>query len=196
MKKVKLIPDLIPFEVDESMLGSEWDSERWSLEDFCETLQAVLNEQCYFFEVIPIKDSWNGADNHYDDPTYSIWRIDHGLGDSRFDAYDCADQWEEAIERYFTNWESSLLKSIKDEDLTELPDGLRDAIITKRDHPENFTTKMYHNIYHNLLRKSAHHFAKIGKKYEQKAKTARIFQKIYIKEIDKIVLKKFPPSLK
>jgi len=178
MYSIKLIPDLIRYEVDEAMLGGEWDSDKYSLSDFCYVLQKLCEERCLFFEIIPIRDSWNGANHLYEDPDYSSWRMDY-LGDGpRYEyGYDMIP-WMDALERYFEEYERGLLSQITDEDLTEVPEKLREAIITKRDHPGDFTREHYQNIYHNLLHKDVAKFEKMSKKYSQKAKLARILQEM------------------
>jgi len=172
--------ELVRYEVDEAMMGTEWDSEKYSLEEFCEILQKVAEEQCLFFEIIPITDSWNGATHKYDDPEYSLWSREHLGVFPRYEyAWDWID-WELALERYYQKYDENLLGEISDDDLTEIPEKLRMAIITKRDNPEKFTRGMYQNIYHNLIRKNPEDFDKIAKKYTQKSKLSRIFHQIEI----------------
>ncbi len=172
--------ELVRYEVDEAMMGSDWDSEKYSLEDFCKILQEITEEQCLFFEIIPITDSWNGATHDYDDSEYSMWSYEHLGVFPRYEyAWDWID-WEEAINQYFEKFDRDLLNQISNDDLTEIPEKLRNAIITKRDNPDQFTKEMYQNIYHNLIRKNADDFEKIAKKYTQKSKLSRIFQQIEI----------------
>lgn len=172
--------ELVEYEVDEAMLGSEWDSEKYSLEDFCVVLQEIAEEQCLFFKIVPITNSVNGANHNYEDADYSLWSYRHLGVFPRYEyAWDWID-WNLAIDRYFEKYERELLEQISDEDLTEIPEKLRDAIITKRDDPESFTREMYQNIYHNLIRKNPEDFDKIAKKYIQKSKLSRIFHQIEI----------------
>lgn len=176
MRKIRLVD----YEVDEAMLGSEWDSEKYSLEGFCEILQKLCEEKCLFFEIIPITDSWNGASiGNYEDADYSLWSHKH-LGGHFWDFDNCWDNipWSEAIDRYFEEFDRELLNQISDDDLTEIPEKLRDAIQIKRDSPEKFTREMYQNVYHNLSRKDPEKFEKLSKKFSQKSKLSRIFQQI------------------
>ena len=84
------------------------------------------------------------------------------------------DIWEKADKEI----ERKMLNKITNEALSEIPEGLRKAIITKRDTPKDFTKEMYQNIYHNLLRKGSKQFEKKALEYKQKAFLAKIFEKI------------------
>jgi hypothetical protein len=171
--------NLIDYEVDEAMLGPEWSEDKYSLEDFCEILQELCEEKCLFFNIVAITDSYNGATHRFDDADYSLWSHEHlGIFPHYNYGYDKIP-WETAVEKYLENWEREKLSTISNDDLTEIPEKLREAIITKRDNPTQFTKQMYQNIYHNLIRKNADKFEKLSKKYAQKSKLCRIFNQIF-----------------
>jgi hypothetical protein len=66
------------FQVDEAMLGSEWDPDLYSLSDFCAVLQDVVPD-C---EIVCVTGSYNGASNEGRDVVTDA-------------------QWTEAHNRYF-----------------------------------------------------------------------------------------------
>jgi len=92
----------------------------------------------------------------------------------KYTEQDFLDVWEKADRKL----QEKIIKRIRDEDLTELPEKLREAIITKRDAPENFSKEMYQNIFNNILKKGSRFFTKKANEYMQKAKLAKIFEKI------------------
>ncbi len=166
--------ELIRYEVDEAMLGSDFDSEKYNLKDFCETLQKLCEEQCLFFKIIPILDSYNGASHNY-----GYFGINYDNWSPHWNKSEDIPFWD-AYEQYINDYEQDLLNQISEDDLTEIPEKLREAIITKRDKPEDFTKEMYQNIYHNLIHKDVEKFDKFSKKYAQKTKLSRIFNQIDI----------------
>jgi hypothetical protein len=86
------------------------------------------------------------------------------------------EYWEKADKKI----EKELLQQITDDDLTEIPQKLKEAIITKRDNPEQFSKQMYQNVYHNLLKKGTQYFTQKQEEYRQKKKITAIFEKIEV----------------
>ena len=92
--------DVIDYEVDQAMLGSDWDDEIDDFDLFCDILQHEIKKKCLFFNVVSITDSWNGATHKYEDPEYDTWRYEH-LGDfPRYEFIWDEIPWEEALDMY------------------------------------------------------------------------------------------------
>lgn len=68
------------YEVDESMLGSEWRGDTDDLREFCRHLQDIVGDR---LEIICVTDSFNGASNEED------WIVSN-------------DEWNEAFNRFFS----------------------------------------------------------------------------------------------
>jgi len=65
---------------------------------------------------------------------------------------------------------------IEERDLDEIPEKLKEAILTYFKEPDKFTKNHKDNIYHNLLEKNAIKYDKLSKKLANKAKLVRFFQ--------------------
>jgi len=66
--------------------------------------------------------------------------------------------------------------AVEARDLDELPEKLKEAILTYFKEPDKFTKNHKDNIYHNLLEKDAIKYDKLSKKLANKAKLVRFFQ--------------------
>ena len=79
---------------------------------------------------------------------------------------------------------------IEERDLQDIPEALKEAVLTYFKNPPELEKKHRDNIYHNLYKKNAIVFEKIAQKYRNKAMLVRYFQNSNLFTIKKKKIRK------